>query len=156
MFKKILVPLDGTRMAEAVLPYVRDLASATQADVELLYVSMPVPAHYANVDYVTALDLERQIRADSTTYMHHTAQHLLQLGVHASVAVQNDYAAAHAIIARAQEIGADLIVMSTHGRNALVRMLEGSNSDAVIRGTHVPVLLIRPDLSDPRPDDFAA
>jgi nucleotide-binding universal stress UspA family protein len=156
VFKKILVPLDGTRMAEAVLPYVRDLAAATQATVELLYVSLPVLAHFANVDDVSALELERQIRADSTAYMHHTAQHLLQLGVHATVAVQDDDAAAHAIIARAEAIGADLIVLSTHGRSALLRMLEGSNSDAVIRGTHVPVLLIRPDLSDPRPDDFPA
>lgn len=156
MFKKILVPLDGTRMAEAVLPYVRDLAAATQAEVELLHVSMPVPAHYANIDYGTALTVEKQIRADSANYMHHTAQHLLQLGVHATVTVQSDYAAAHAIIQRAETIGADLIVLSTHGRSALVRMLEGSNTDAVIRGTHVPVLLIRPDLSDPSPDDFPA
>ncbi len=143
MYKKILVPLDGSELAEAVLPQARMLAECGAAEIVLLRVtSYPVydtmPADAGLVE-----SMIEAIRNEAQQYLDRMAADLKQLGVTAS-AVVREGAVADNILDYAHRNGVDLIAMSTHGRSGLGRWLIGSVADRVVHGAQVPVLLVRP------------
>ncbi|MCS6774837.1 MAG: universal stress protein [Anaerolineae bacterium] len=144
MFKKILVPLDGSTFSEAVLPYVVELARAHQADVELFCVSvitLPLYPLESPIEFEALVrEEERQIRG----YLDEQAAKLSGQGVAVTTAVGRG-SVPEAILNRASAIKADLIAMSTHGRSGISRWLMGSVADRVLHGAHVPVLLVRPE-----------
>jgi nucleotide-binding universal stress UspA family protein len=144
MFKKILVPLDGSSMAEAVLPYVRRMALESGAEVELLNVTMlPIPAYPVDAP----LDFDRVIKQQhdaSTQYLRKVVEDLGHDGIKVTPLI-SEGPVAEEILAHAELIGADLIAMSTHGRSGISRWLMGSVADKVLHGAKVPVLLIRPN-----------
>lgn len=147
MIKKILVPLDGSQMAEAVLPHVQSLAQLYQAEVLLLEITEPLrPAVYPQG--VELLEpILREMRAEANAYVRKTARTLNELGIKTQAEVIDAVDIAHTILTYADEKGADLITLSTHGLSGISRWLLGSVADKVIHSAKVPVLLIRPDLS---------
>lgn len=147
MFKKILVPLDGSSMAEAVLPLVRSLALAYQAEVLLIQITEPLrPAVYPQG--VELLEpVLRELRAEANAYVHHTATTLTDLGINAHAETFDAVDIAHAILNYAEEKGVDLMALSTHGLSGIGRWLLGSVADKVTHSAKVPVLLVRPELS---------
>ena len=138
MYEKILIPLDGSELAEVALPYAEELAGRLGSEVTLIYVSESAedPYHYMHQVYVqqmveatkhgTEKYLEkpqgRAIKVESAILMGHPAEEIV------------DYA-------DKEKIG--LIVMATHGRSGVRRWVLGSVADKVVRATKRPVALIR-------------
>jgi nucleotide-binding universal stress UspA family protein len=144
MFKKILVPLDGSSMAEAVLPYVRRMALEDGAEVELLNVTMlPIPAYPVDAP----LDFDNVIKQQheaSEQYLKKVVEDIGHDGIKVTPLI-SEGPVAEEILSYAESTGADLIAMSTHGRSGISRWLMGSVADKVLHGAKVPVLLIRPN-----------
>ena len=139
MYKKILVPLDGSKLAEGVLPYARLLASALELPVDLLHVNDPE----------TAAPGIRPIQG--TDYLKAAAASFLpSFTVNGRV---ESGRAAEAIVDSAARDGGTLITMATHGRSGAQRWLLGSVAQKVLQASANPLLLIRPnEESDPRAD----
>jgi len=149
-FRRILVPLDGSKLAEEALGPAGDLAIALDADVVLLHVVHPVPL--VNVDFEMAWSgpmatddaATRLLMNQSRAYLARIGTRLGERGVkrvteHVSLAGNT----ATAIIALAKERQVDAIAMSTHGRG-VSRLVMGSVADKVMRGSDLPLLIHRP------------
>jgi nucleotide-binding universal stress UspA family protein len=147
MFKKILVPLDGSETSEAVLPHVVALANCTGAQVVLLrVVTQPM---YETVfgdtllSHTVPLPEETGSRAHAEGYLQRVAFDFFHNSKNVTYEVTSG-PVAETILDFAVGIEADLIAMSTHGRSGLARMVIGSVADEVVRRSHLPVLLVRP------------
>ena len=138
MFKKILVPLDGSELAAKILPQVVDLAKTQNAEVTLLYV-----AHVPIVEY-TPETLQEALAAETgrcRTLLAEKAKELQSQGIKADV-VCTEGSPAREIINYAAQNGMDLIAMATHGRGEVAWVL-GSIAEKVVSHATVPVLLFR-------------
>ena len=149
MLRKIIVPLDGSKVAEAVLPFVEEivfgLKRGIKGEVTLLHVLSPT--YYvvageagAPVPYTDA-EIE-QIKNKTMDYLDKVGEGLRSKGaiVECKVGVGR---AAEEINKVADAINADLVAMSTHGRSGLSRWAFGSVTDRVLRGGNRPVLMVR-------------
>ncbi len=139
MATRILIPLDGSELAEQALPHARCLADAFQAGLVLVRVIEVTPymgePHYTMVAHFEVQEMARE-------YLERIATELGDAGYRVDCQVLSG-SAAETILACAREQRADLIVMSTHGRSGIGRWVFGSVADKVLRGAHVPVLLVR-------------
>ena len=150
MFRKILVPLDGSKLGESALPQVEDLA-ALKAEVILFHtVSAPHDVQLAE-SYLSQLShlKDEYIKHTSTAaidYLNVVKERLAKKGMVAQVRVEIGHPADR-IIDYARQNGVDLIAMSTHSRSGAGRWLFGSIADKVVRATEKPVLLIRPRIT---------
>jgi nucleotide-binding universal stress UspA family protein len=142
MYSKILVPLDGSKTAEKVLPYARYLAGKFKVPVELLaVVDIAEMATHVSAEKVRHLDtmIEDGVRA-STTYLRGAATTFPDGNV--TCTVEKDRAE-ESIISKAECDAGTLIAMATHGRSGLNRFLLGSVAEKVLRGSANPLLLVR-------------
>ena len=145
MFHKILVTLDGSEFSERALQPAFDIAQKFQAEIVLLRV-IPVDemaAVGATRDYSYELQNwnERHDREAAITYLQTIRARWQGTGVPVRTQVITG-APPEVILGSVAENHIDLIVMSTHGRTGFSRLLYGSVAEAVVRGTHLPVLLI--------------
>lgn len=172
MYSRIVVPLDGSKFAEAALPYAAAVQKGTGAALALVSSHDPIPPAVAGpeeaadmgvpvrVDTMAAAPatsgkMRESLREERTTYLRETARRLREAtGVDAEVSLLEGRAD-RAIMDRVGSAGADLVVMASHGRGAMERAWMGSVADRLIRGLHVPVLVVRPE-SEERPDPTAA
>jgi nucleotide-binding universal stress UspA family protein len=142
MYNKILIPLDGSKTAEKVLPYARYLAGQFKIPVELLaVVDIAEIATHMTAEKARFLDtmVEDSVRA-SENYLHGIA------ATFKGVTVKNTIErgrAEDAIIEKGGGYKDTLIAMATHGRSGLNRFLLGSVAEKVLRGTSNPLLLAR-------------
>lgn len=143
MYKKILVPLDGSPLAEAVLPHAKALAKSEDAELVLLRVAIDLGGEFAFEDPAIAADMVKQMESETAIYMTEAKSKVESDGVKVSVIVREGLIA-ETILAAAEEIGADVIAMSTHGRSGVRRWFMGSVADRVVNHSKVPVMLIRP------------
>ncbi|MGZ8478938.1 MAG: universal stress protein [Candidatus Binatia bacterium] len=142
MYSKILVPLDGSKTAEKVLPYARHLAGKFKIPVELLAVlDIAEMATHISAERARHLDtmIEDGMRA-STTYLRGIATTFPEGNV--TCTVEKDRAE-EAIIGNAGADGGTLIAMATHGRSGMDRFLLGSVTEKVLRGSANPLVLVR-------------
>jgi len=143
VYKKILVPLDGSPLSEAVLPHVRSLTEQGVHEVVLLRVP-DYPIYDATlIDPAMVQMLYDQVRGDTNTYLAARAKELETADCKV-VTLLGEGAVADCIIDCAARRGVDLIAMSTHGRGGISRWLLGSVADRVLQGAQTPVLLVRP------------
>lgn len=141
MFRHILVPLDGSKMAEAVMPDAHALAQRLGARVTLLHiVEQHAPATVHGDTHLSG-------RSEAEKYLSTLAQRWSKDGVdvQAHVHTEQPQNVAKMIVDQAAELGADLVVLSTHGHSALREKLLGSIAQQVVHEGRVPVLLIRPE-----------
>lgn len=146
MYKKILVPLDGSRASEAVLPHVAKLAEMTDAEIVLLRVVTQPVFELANSDFVPPLspsETHPDLFSQADGYLQRVAFDLFPGNLNVTYQVMGG-PIPDAILDTAAATDVDLIAMSTHGRGGLARMVMGSVADEVVRRAHMPVLLIRP------------
>ena len=144
MYKKILVPLDGSELAESILPQVVPLAKCMDAEIVLLrIVSLPVSAYLVATDPRLAIDIREDAEGDAFDYLNGIAAKLRAEGIKSSVEIGTGVVA-ETIQDFAKNSRVDLIAMSTHGRGGLARLMIGSVADHLVRNSHLPVLLIRP------------
>jgi nucleotide-binding universal stress UspA family protein len=149
MFRSILVPLDGTRFAEAVLPAAVRLARSARGRLHLLLAHQPTAALVGMGEVVAPNPgLDQALQAQEKVYLSDLVARLGQAGDGPITTNQIDGPAGEAICTEATRIGADLIVMATHGRSALGRLWLGSVSNHVVRHSGLPVLLVHPNRAE--------
>ena len=153
--QRILVPLDGSPLAEEVLPYAEELASRLSVAIYLVSV-VPLARQLAAtgftgagvIDGVPAIDIKAIDDAvaiqmkDARAYLEGQAQRLQSEGLTVEWEVRQG-AAADEIIECARSNDIDLIAISSHGRSGMKRLVFGSVSDRVIREAGIPVLVIK-------------
>jgi nucleotide-binding universal stress UspA family protein len=144
MFKTILVSLDGSALAEQALAPAFSIAAKYNAAIVLLRVvpperSLPVPQLLTMHSNGTPVDPTQALVEEAQDYLAGLRLPMPVVPVHTRVQVG---APPELIVATAVEAAADLIVMSTHGRTGLTRLLYGSVAEAVLRGSPMPVLLV--------------
>ena len=147
MYKKILVPLDGSDLAECVLPHVESIAKGCGVqDVVLLRVVEPFTTSTGALGPTfTEQDrqnIDSQNRADAEKYLSQLVNHVKYGGVkiRREVIVGR---AAESVADYASKNGVDLIIIATHGRSGISRWVWGSVADRVLRSACVPVLMVR-------------
>ena len=148
--RRILVPLDGSELAESVLPYVRALVRPGETRVFLLSVltaglidrTVALMTTYPPGLSLSTTALARA-RAELQSYLQGIAARVRGWGASAHYEVRQGNPAEQ-ILRYIDEIGADLLVMSTHGLSGISRWVYGSVADRVLRGAPCPVLLVRP------------
>jgi nucleotide-binding universal stress UspA family protein len=144
--RRVLIPLDGSRTAEAALDPALHLVRLAGAAVRLvavveLPVQLPAPPGGEPVLLHGAVDPEER-RARAREYLDGVAAGLSSRAVDVDVEIRDAISPATAILQASVEFGADAIAMATHGRSRLSRPAVGSVSDKVIRAAGVPVLLV--------------
>jgi nucleotide-binding universal stress UspA family protein len=147
MYHRLLVPLDGSRLAEAVLPAVEQLGQVCQTPVVLLHVlERGAPAAVHGEHHIQTLD-------EAEVYLSEVAGRLraqqIEVETHAHEVPEGDVP--RSIAAHASEVGADLIVLCTHGSGGVRHLLFGSVAQQVLKHGTVPVLLVRASESVPQP-----
>ena len=146
VFKRALVPLDGSKESEAVIPYIEELASMLGAEVTLLQVLAIVYHVYISGDASAQVPYTEEemkpLKASAESYLEKVGSGLKGKGVTTKCQVRVG-AAGHEIIKLADEIGADIVAMSTHGRSGVGRLVFGSVAEKVVRTGNTPVLLVR-------------
>jgi nucleotide-binding universal stress UspA family protein len=145
MYQRILVPLDGSTLSEAVLPHAEKLARALNIEIVLLHVDIsPAPTFDPHESPLAPEPEEVKImHADEKHYLKITCSKLESEGLHVTYLLRNGVVA-DTILETAEIEQADLIAMSTHGRTGMLRLLLGSVAEQVIHRSKIPVLLIRP------------
>ena len=146
MYKKILVPLDGSKDAESILSHVEALAKNEGAEIVVLRVAANPELEYAFSDPGLAQDSVDKEMKTAEKYIARVAFDVRTAGVRCYDLV-DEGAAGETILRTAERIQADLIAMSTHGRSGVALLLLGSVAYHVVRNSRLPVLLIRPTTS---------
>jgi nucleotide-binding universal stress UspA family protein len=153
--RHILLPLDGTPLAEQMIEPAVTLGQLMGADYTLLRVIKPMmPVDYdasiAQLPQPTVVVCEQihkvheQVRQEAETYLARVAAGLRERSLRVETRVAIEQQPAVAILQKAQALNIDLIALATHGRRGLSRLLLGSVADKVLRGGTLPMLVQRP------------
>lgn len=146
MYQRILVPIDGSAIAQRGLQEALRLATLTSARIRLLHVVDMQTFATAPGAYLTPTDeLVDLLRRGGQEVLQSAIAQAAKAGVPAeSVLLENlSDPVCELVVREAHEWGADLIVIGTHGRRGLGRLLLGSDAEQVLRLSPVPVLLVR-------------
>lgn len=150
MYRTIIVPLDGSLLSERALPLAAALAHATGARLVLLQavrvVGAPGPA---------LSELQTRVGQDAQHYLDSQALSLRQEGLTVATTTPSE-APDQAILTTADLHEADLIVMTTHGRAGLGRLIHGSVAEAVLQHSPIPVLLVHAAEGHKSPPSFGS
>ena len=145
MYKKILVPLDGSQRAEAILPHVESLALRLHAEVVLLYVdemSAMMLERDEVVDAATFLDERRRRIKKHQDYLQEIAERWRSIDIAAQVRIARGGVVA-CIIDTARREAIDLVAMASHGESGAERTFYGSVAASVLNRIDRPLLLVR-------------
>ncbi|NJM42262.1 MAG: universal stress protein [Anaerolineae bacterium] len=158
MFSKILIPLDGSGLAEAILPEAEVLAKDFGAEIILLRAHTPQVFPYLTDNPYALADITRYEMESARSYLDDVAARVRARGLSVK-ALLGEGRAADVILDTAEAVQADLIAMTTHGRSGVGRWLLGSTADAVVHAANVPVLLsrglVRQHAQSPQPVQMA-
>jgi len=135
MYDKILVPLDGSELAEGILPHVEGMAGGHQAEV-ILFQVLPATG--------TIAEVAAEQRHEADEYLGGVEKRLSEKGIDVRHSIRHGADPAAEIVDYADVNDVDLIAMSTHGRSGVSRWVFGSVASKVLRGTVKPILIIRP------------
>jgi nucleotide-binding universal stress UspA family protein len=145
--KSIVVPLDGSELAESVLPMVGGLAKKLGLDVQL-FRSYNVPySVYGSGDGYTAIDINEllaEVGNEAREYLEKKSADLKKLGVDKVTCATKEGFGADEIISAGRRTPDNLIAMCSHGRSGVRRWVLGSVTETVVRHTEDPVLIVRP------------
>ena len=153
MFNRVLTCLDGSNLAEQILPYAAETATRFGGTLVLLRVvtvegtisaaAVPEAIGYGYTGEVMMTEID-MIERDARTYLEGVAAQLQGEVVNVVLETLHGTPVGQMIVDYANENKVDLITMATHGRSGVRRAVLGSVADHVLRESHLPVLLIRP------------
>jgi nucleotide-binding universal stress UspA family protein len=142
-FRKILFPVDLSEVSPLVVPFVRDAAARYEAEVHIVFVSRDM-AGYAGL-YVPHVYIhefqERVAEGGEKKLAEFVSEHFADLSAHSAI-LQGD--PAEEILKYASNEKMDLIIIATHGRKGIDRIIFGSVAEQVVKTSPVPVLVINP------------
>ena len=142
MYKRVVVPLDGSPLAEGMLRFIVDIAGPLDLEVVLLRVIRVLPPQVTETVRAAILENVEQNTEDAREYLAPRAEDLRMRGIRVRTEVRHGEPVDE-IVDCAREADADLIAMTTHGRSGLGRLLFGSVAEAVLRQAEIPVFLMR-------------
>lgn len=148
MYKRVLVPLDGSPLAESIIPFLIEIAGPLDMSIVLLRVLEPVPIAVVEGVRQTMVDISEARVRDAEAYLASVAATLKLRGISASYQVRTGRPDLR-IVEAARDVSADLVAMSTHGRSGLGRLLFGSVAEQVLRHSEVPVFMMRHTAATP-------
>lgn len=151
MFERILVCLDGSKLAEQILPYAIEEALRFDSKLTLLQVmSIPSGVSMASATgllpqtgELIAEEMKRE-EAETRAYLDGVAQSLREKGIDIECVILGPSQPGAAIVRYAQDNSIDLICIATHGHSGLGRVVFGSTADYVLRESGLPILVIKP------------
>jgi nucleotide-binding universal stress UspA family protein len=146
VYRKIMVPLDGSKMAECVIPHVETVAKLGNASVELVHVIEQVELPTRGGIALSVDDLkqiEEHSKQQAETYLLEVARRLKIAGIKSHSKLLTGKAA-DSLVDYIQGNEFDLIIMATHGRSGISRWFWGSVADKILYSSKTPVLLVRP------------
>ena len=142
----VVIPLDGSELAESVLPTVADLAKTLGLEV-VLFRAYNIPYNaYASAEGYAAIDYEKllaSMRGEAVSYLEKKVEAVKKMGVDKVSYVAKEGFAADEIIIMGRKTPGNLIAMCTHGRSGVRRWMLGSVTETVVRHSGDPVLVIR-------------
>lgn len=127
MWKKILVPLDGSDLAELALPYAEELANAFKSEIILLHVSEPSESHYRHMHQLYIEEVVQRIKG--------------RVGKVSPVVITGK--PADEIISYAEKNDVGLVIITSHGRSGILSWATGSIASKLLQGINLPLLLVR-------------
>ena len=139
MFEEVLFPTDGGEGAEQVLDHVLDLAVAHEATLHVLTAAGPGGDRLTHGDEVA-----EAVESEAETIVADAADRAADRGVETVTTVRRGEPY-EAIVEYAEETGVGLVVMPTHGRTGIERLVLGSTTERVVRRSNAPVLTVQPD-----------
>ena len=145
MYNTILVPLDGSKRAEVILPHVEELAQRNNAKVVFIRVVEPyrIPAELEITSFEQTQEAFNKLQAkQAESYLAGLKEKFREQGINAYTLVING-SVVEAIINAAESEGADLIAIASHGRSGLPRVFYGSVAAGVLHRVDRPLLVIR-------------
>ncbi len=150
MYERLFVPLDGSALAESVLDHVEELAKKLGSEVVLLHAVPPIETlmrvpidPIAPPVAVNAVEIHDASIQAGTDYLSSVKARFDAAGIPATTALV-DGQPEGAILEYIERQKPSLVAMATHGRGGLSRLVMGSVADAIVRKSHLPVLLLRP------------
>jgi nucleotide-binding universal stress UspA family protein len=145
VLKTVIVPLDGSDVAERILPLVTSLARAMDLDVVLVRAYNIPYSVYSGSDGYSAIDFEEltaSLKEEAAQYLEKKSEELKKQGLKVSY-VAKEGLSADEIIALGRATPENLIAMSSHGRSGVRRWVLGSVTETVVRHSEDPVLVVR-------------
>ncbi len=142
-FKKILFPVDLSEVSPKLVPYVKEMAATFGAEVHLLFVAR-ILQHFASiyVPHPSVNKFEAEIVKGAEQKLHEFVEEQFESDSCTARVVLGD--PAEEILNYAQAEGIDLIIIGTHGRKGLERIIFGSVAERVLKKSPVPVLTVNP------------
>jgi nucleotide-binding universal stress UspA family protein len=145
-FRRIVVPLDGSTLAEQILPRVLELATLEEAEIVLLNVLIPQSHAQKGIVDPSLPWWDKDISL-AQVYLSYVANRLRDRGVAVTTDIVIAENVASAIGDFASRERADVIAIATHGRGGLARMLRGSVADAIMHSGRLSMLVFKPDMA---------
>jgi nucleotide-binding universal stress UspA family protein len=147
MYKKMLAPLDGSELAEVVLPYARELAGRLDLELTLLHVCEP---HNSESQFMCQAYIDRaaeilQKQSREVQVKTGAPSNVQVVEAHTEVITGHP---AEEILRYAEENKVDLILIATHGRSGVRRWILGSVADKVLRKSKIPIWLVRANIPE--------
>jgi len=147
MYQKVVVPLDGSELAECVLPHVETIARGCGVrEVFFVRVAEPVRVPIAAGEFAFSAEELKKMELQNLALASDYLDNLVKRMKYDNVKVQSEVLSgrvAEAIADYASKKGADVIVIATHGRSGVSRWAWGSVADRILRSSCVPVLMVR-------------
>jgi nucleotide-binding universal stress UspA family protein len=146
MYRRIMVPLDGSELAECVLPHIEAIAQLSKASVQLVHVIEPIELPTRGGIALSIDDLkqiESHTKNDAENYLCEIVERLKLAGIKAHSKLLTGKAA-DSLIDYIHKSNFDLLIMATHGRSGISRWIWGSVAEKILHSSSIPVLLVRP------------
>lgn len=143
MYKRILVPLDGSTLSEGILPHAMIIAKGMDAEIILLYVIPAAAPEFSSQTITPALNVYQEAEAEMKIYLKNECSKLEKDGLRVTYLIREG-SVVETILEVAEAMQADMIAISTHGRTGALRLLFGSVTEGVVHNSPLPVMVIRP------------
>lgn len=145
-YQKIVVPLDGSGWSQRAVPHAVDIARHNGSEIILLHVFRPPASEYTDQIALAGQEGQiQQLREVMKRYLIGVRTQLRGENLKVRTQMLEGVSVASIICDYVRDEGADLVIMSTHGRGGIARFLFGSVASKIMEGVKVPVLLIHPD-----------
>lgn len=145
MYQKILVPLDGSSLAECVIPHIEAIAKAESSLVELISAIEPVEIPTRGKIALTDDDLKQisyELKKETRKYLERIAERLKKSGIKATYTILSGKPA-ESMVEYVNDNNYDLVIIATHGRSGITKWFWGSVAEKILRAINVPVLLVK-------------
>jgi len=146
MYKKVLVPLDGSELAECALPHVMNLAKGGMVEEVTLLKVIEIPLLHAieGQRVIDAEGVKKSLLNEAHKYITDLRDKLSSEGLQVKTETIEGRAA-DSIINYSKENSIDLIVIATHGYSGMKKLMFGSAALRILHDAHAPILMIRPE-----------